>query len=105
MPRFVARPVLVEAFQFDGTTVGMPDAFRAALLRHLPNGTVEFMTGDGPRPCKYHDWIVRGPDGPFSVMREAAFEMMFAPVVTPPEALKPQDPPVPAKRSKERIHG
>lgn len=105
MPRFVARPVIVEAFQYDGTTVCMPDAFRLALLRHLPNGTVEFLTRDGPRPCKYHDWIVRGPDGQLSITREGVFEAMFEPAVStpPPEALQPT--PMPTKRIKEKVHG
>ena len=105
MARFIARPVQVEAFQYDGTTVCMPDAFRLALRRHLPNGTVEFMTGDGPRPCKYHDWVVRGPDGQLSVVRDATFEAMFAPVETipPPEALQPA--PISKSRTKEKVHG
>jgi hypothetical protein len=100
MPRFIARPVEVEAHQYDGTTVCMPDDFRRALIRHLPNGTVEFLTGDGPRPCKYHDWVVRGPDGLLSVIRDATFEAMFTPLVTasPPEALQPA-PPITAKRA------
>jgi hypothetical protein len=107
MPRFVTRSLTVEAFQYDGTTVCMPDAFRLALLRHLPNGTVEFLTGDGPRACKFHDWILRGPDGQLSIVREATFEMMFAPAVStpPPEALQPAPTPAAVKRIKEKVHG
>jgi hypothetical protein len=111
MPRFIARPVEVEAHQYDGTTVCMPDDFRRALRRYLPDGTVEFMTGDGPRPCKYRDWVMRGPDGQISVIRDAAFEAMFAPVFAgpPPEALMPALPPalpIPAKgaRKKDAVH-
>lgn len=78
MPRFVARPIVIEAHQFDGHTVAMPDAFRMAVRRQLADGTIDVMTGDGLRSCRYGDWIVHGPDGQFSVVRASTFEMMFA---------------------------
>jgi hypothetical protein len=93
MPRFVARPIVVEAHQYDGNTVAMPDAFRMAVRRHLPGGTVEVMAGEQLRACKHGDWIVRGPDGQFSVVRDAAFETMFEPHRAAPAAL-----PEPGKR-------
>lgn len=78
MPRFIARPVIIEAHQFDKGTIGQwPDSFRLAVRRRMPDGTVEIMTGDGARNCKHRDWVWRGPDGEFSVSREAAFEAMF----------------------------
>lgn len=81
MPRFVAIPIQIEAFQYDGHISLMPDSFRMTLLRHLNDGTIEIRTGDGARSCKYGDWIVHGPDGLFSVMRNATFEAMFTPHV------------------------
>lgn len=77
MPRFIARPVIVEAHQYSGHTHDLPHAFQLAVLRHVVGGTIEVATGDGARPCKCGDWIVRGPDGQFSVMRAATFEAMF----------------------------
>jgi len=110
MPRYTAKPIGVEAFQFNGSMNAMPESFRLALRRHLVGGTVEIMTGDGPRVCKYHDWIVRGPDGDFTVMRDAAFEATYAEVVvaTPQAELKPVPPVVPVQHSrtrKEPVHG
>ena len=87
MPKFIAKPVGVEAFQFDGHTHMLPEDFRMAVRRHLPGGTVEVMTGDGLRPCKHGDWIMRGPSGDFSVVRNATFETMYTDYV--PEAVKP----------------
>jgi hypothetical protein len=87
MPRYVARPVQVTAFQYDGHTHEWPEAFRMAVRRHLPGGTVEIMTGDGLRPCKHGDWIMHTPDGQFSVVRDAAFETMFEPQRPAPAAL------------------
>lgn len=75
MPRFVARPIVVEAHQYDGAT--LPPDFALAVKQHLSTGLVQVNTGDGPRPCKYGDWIVRGASGEFSVVKDAAFEMMF----------------------------
>jgi hypothetical protein len=74
MPRFVARPVIVEAFQWTGHAHELPESFRMAIARHLVGGIVEVMTGDGARQCRHDDWIVRGPEGTFSVLRAAAFE-------------------------------
>lgn len=85
MPRFIARPVVVEAHPFLGDISQWPDAFRLAVVRHVPGGLTEIRTSDGTRPCRYGDWIVRGSDGTFTVMHEATFETMFeehtAPIV------------------------
>lgn len=91
MPRFVARPVVVEAHQFLGAslTFAMPDAFRRAVVRFLPDGQGVVATGEGERSCVYGDWIMRGPDGSFSVVRAATFEAMFA-QQAPPEGEQPE---------------
>lgn len=92
MPRFVARPVMVEAHQWTGHTHLMPEAFRLAVRGHRAGGIIEVMTGDGVRQCKHEDWIVHGPDGSFSVQRNAMFETWFAPVVP---AIEPVAQPTP----------
>lgn len=74
MPRYIARPVVVEAYQWQGHAHELPESFRRAITRHLAGGIVEIATGDGARQCKHYDWIVRGPEGGFSVLRAAAFE-------------------------------
>lgn len=74
MPDFIARPVRVTAFEWHGHTHELPEAFRMVVTRHLQAGGVEVMTGDGARQCRHNDWIVRGPDGLFWVIRAAAFE-------------------------------
>jgi hypothetical protein len=100
MPRFVAKPVTVEAHMWDGHMHMMSDAFRRSVLRHLPNGTVEINTGDGPRPCAQGSWIVHGPDGAFSVMRKAAFAAMFKPHVA--EETQQSAAPIPARADLRR---
>jgi hypothetical protein len=97
MPRFTTRSVQIEAVQWSGSTHLMSDAFRRAVLRYLPDGTVEIGTGDGPRPCKQGWWIVHGPDGAFSVMRAAAFEAMFMPYVAEEPTPQPAPTPIPAR--------
>jgi hypothetical protein len=77
MPRYTARPVTIEAFQWLGHTHELPEAFRMVVTRHLQAGGVEVMTGDGARQCRHYDWIVRGPEGQFSVLKAAAFEAGF----------------------------
>lgn len=81
MPRFVARPVIIEAFQWSGHTHELPESFRMAITRHLPGGMVEVRTGDGVRQCAHYDWIIRGPDGQFSVLKSAAFEFGYEELV------------------------
>ena len=97
MPRFVAKPVVIEAWQFTGSIAFWPESFRLAVGRHLPGGLTEIMTGDGMRPVPAGAWIAHGPDGTFSVWRDAAFETMFAPHETIPLA----DPDPSAKRPKK----
>jgi hypothetical protein len=77
MPRFIARPIVIEAHQFRGNSVGMPENFRMAIVGYRPAGGCDVMTGDGLRPCMHNNWIMRGPDGQFSVVKQSAFEQMF----------------------------
>lgn len=88
MPRFVARPVIIDAYCFEGDVALWPEAFRFAVLRHLSGGITEIRTNDGPRHCCAGDWVMRGPDGTFSVVRDATFEAMFGPI----EAVSPALP-------------
>jgi hypothetical protein len=83
MPRFVALPVTVEAYEWTGHLHMFPDAFRMAVRRQNHNGTVDVMTDDGLRSCRHGDWIVRGPNGDFSVLRGATFETMYQEHVPP----------------------
>lgn len=76
MPRFVARPITVSAEQFKGTISQWPESFRLAVIRHVPGGTTEVMTGDGVRPLRFSDWLVHSR-GVFTVWHEAAFEASF----------------------------
>lgn len=96
MPRFTALPVTVEAHQWAGHMHMLPEPFRIAIRTHRPGGMIEVMTGDGIRQCRHEDWIVRGPDGQFSVMRAAAFEAMYGPQEEPPAA------PIPARADTTR---
>lgn len=95
MPRFIARPITVEAHQFTGDVALWPDPFRLVVRRH-GDGRTEILTLDGARPVRYGDFVMHGPGG-FSVVHEAEFEASFdpAPLVTPvDEGEEPADPPV-----------
>lgn len=83
MARFVSRPgVIVEAHQYDGAP--LPLELAPAVLRRRPDGGIDVATENGPRHCKPTDWVIRDRDGMFSVMRDAAFEVMFEPRVKRP---------------------
>ena len=84
MPRFIARPVTVEAHQWGGNTVLMPDDFRLS-VQSTPDGRAVVTTLDGPKVAQRDDWIMRGPGGDFVVVRPAAFETMFEPLAQTPE--------------------
>lgn len=87
MPRFIARPISVEAYRFEGNIVLWPDEFRFVVTRHFGDGTISIATGDGARVCRYGDWVINGPNG-FEVVHAAPFEAMFAeavPVVPTPD--------------------
>lgn len=77
MPRFVANPITVEAVAYDGHVHMMPEPFRMAVRRQLHGGHADVMCGGELRRCSHGDWIVRGPDGQFSVVKSATFEMLF----------------------------
>ena len=77
MPRYVGLPTVIEAHQYKGSTVDFPEAFRLAVVRHVPGVVTDVATADGTRRMHHDDWIFRGPDGGFSVMRPAAFEAFF----------------------------
>lgn len=86
MPRFVARPVVIEAHQWDGNAVLMPDDFRISLTPQ-PDGSALVHTLEGGRRATHGDWIMRGADGTFSVVRDGAFDTLFEPWKAVPAAL------------------
>jgi hypothetical protein len=102
MPRYTTRSVQIEAFRWDGHMHMMSDVFRRSVLRHLPNGTVEIDTLDGPRPCKQGWWIVHGLDGAFSVMRPGLFDEMYMPYVAEQPTPQPAPEPIPARATVRR---
>ena len=103
MPRFIARPVIVEAFQFMGGTALFPDDFRRAILRHLPGGITEVATGEGPRAMKYGDWLLKGADGTFQVRPAGSFDTWFE--IHVPETAPPPVASKVAGKIKEKLNG
>jgi len=102
MPQFVGRPVIVEAYPFEANVAFLPEAFRQAVRRHFPDGTIGVAVGSELRVAKYGDWIVHGPDGLFTVLTPAAFETMFSPMAPP----APSPAPAPARREQRKsTHG
>ena len=79
MPRFVARPIVIEAHQWGGNAVLMPDDFRMSLTPQ-PDGSALVQTVGGGRRALPGDWVMRGADGTFSVVRGGAFDALFEPL-------------------------
>lgn len=76
MPRFVSRPgVVIEACQYTGGMI--PSEVAGGVLQRRADGGLDIQGADGPVRCKLTDWIIRDRDGQYSVMRDAAFEVMF----------------------------
>jgi len=91
MPRFIASPVVVEAHSWEGNTVLMPDEFRLA-VSPLPDGRAMVQTMDGAQVAQRGDYVVRGADGDFVVVKAAKFETLF----------QAAEPDAPAKRAYNR---
>ena len=109
MPRFVGRPVVIEAHQWDGYLHDLSETFRQAVRGFLPGGLMTIATIDGPKRCAQGDWIVHGPDGAFSIVKAALFEAMYQPlpVVAPapePEFAPAAAPARPRLNRKETSH-
>ena len=95
MPRFVARPVVIEAHQWSGNAVLMPDDFRLSLTPQ-PDGSALVQTIGGGRRALHGDWVMRGSDGSFSVVRGGAFDDLFEPLTPNPTLdLAPVSAPLP----------
>jgi hypothetical protein len=83
MPRFVGKPVVIEAHQYLGDP--LPQSFALAVARHRQDGGVDVSTNDGLRHCRITDWVWRDWNGSFHVAKDALFEAMF-------EEQRPQPP-------------
>jgi hypothetical protein len=101
MPQFVARPVLIEAHQYQGHTLNMDGPFNAAFLSYVSGSTAR-VWNEGV-PCELHvgDWLVRGRDGVVRVCRQAVFETNYH--QPEPEAIK-RGPGRPPKVHQENAH-
>jgi len=83
MARFQARPIVVEAHQWNGEIGMLPESFVVALVGYVRDGPATVPTADGNREVPRGGWIYRGPNGEFSVMSAAAFDGTFVALVEP----------------------
>jgi hypothetical protein len=82
MPRFRPRPVVVEAWQFQGEpTEALERWLGAAFETWLPSKRqLAFQTGAGEQIASAGDWIVQGVGGTLSVCASAHFAAADQPV-------------------------
>jgi hypothetical protein len=80
MARFTARPVTVEAYQYQGNTLNLEDAFNRAILRFRPGGQASVSYLGAAVTIDPGDWLVRGGDGVVEPVKRAKFEARFEPV-------------------------
>lgn len=84
MPRFIARPVTVEAYCWEGNGAMLPDDFRLA-MSVMPDGTARVSGVNGTsKTAQRGDWLVRGSDGLIVAMKAAAFEVAFEEITAEP---------------------
>jgi hypothetical protein len=105
MPRYVAKPIIVTAVQYNGHVNEWPESFRLAVRGHRAGGIIEVMTGDGVRQCKHGDWIVAGPDGTFTRQSAATFETWFAEHQPIEETKAPTPTPAARAATRSKVHG
>lgn len=71
--RFVARPVEIEAVEWRGDLLGIPERWRALDMFTTDDGHLVVRTNRGPAPAYVGDWIVKGRSGEFYPVDPAVF--------------------------------
>lgn len=83
MPKFVKKPIVIEAVKWDGTTRAWDDlealGLKEAEISKFPAGIV-IPTLEGNMLAMSGDWIIRGVKGEFYPCKPDIFEATYDPV-------------------------
>lgn len=84
MPRFVAKPSIVEAHQYHGHTLNLDGGFNAVIVSMVPSGRALVRVPGGVLPLDVGDWLVRDPSGIVWPISAGTFERTYEPAATAP---------------------
>lgn len=73
MAKYRKRPIVIDAWQFDGTIPYIP----GLVLHATPYGVVIIETLEGEMVVSNGDWIIRGVAGEFYSCKPAIFEATY----------------------------
>lgn len=81
---YVARPVRVDAVQWDGALDTLPEAWRAVAFFSIDRESSELLvpTPEGPSRCRVGDYVVRGTAAEFYPVRRPIFEHKYEAVAS-----------------------
>ena len=81
MPKFRKKPVVIEAWQFDGSSASAQPllSFSGAITFH-GDGYLTIKTLEGEMRADAGDWIIHGVQGEFYPCKPDIFEKTYEPV-------------------------
>jgi len=79
MPHFRKKPVVIEAWLYDGCTGNLPYEAGVAITRSIRDGSCFISTLEGEMECRPGDWIIRGVKGEFYPCHPEVFALTYAP--------------------------
>lgn len=82
MPRYRKKPVVVEAFQWTGEEIPVPEEFSEMGYQEDENGyDLLIDTLEGEMRCKLNDYIIKGIKGEFYPCKPDIFEATYCEVI------------------------
>lgn len=80
MPKFVKKPIVIEAVQFNGGMLAILDAGFPDFHGHPSrNGSLVIPTLEGDHECKPGDWIIKGIAGEYYPCKPEIFAATYEP--------------------------
>ena len=84
MPKFKKRPIIIDAIQWDGTTIGAINILGTKEFKEIngtiPEGSVwRISTLEGGHNASPNDWIIRGVKGEYYPCKPDIFELTYEP--------------------------
>lgn len=74
--KFIKRPIIIEAVQFDGRNYNECFDFIGGGVKH-PSGKIIIKTLEGDMYCGKKDWIIKGIKGEFYPCKPDIFEETY----------------------------
>lgn len=77
MKKYKAKPVVVEAIQFDGTLSSLDEMNIPEVSQELTSDTVQIATLEGVMTANKGDYIIKGTAGEFYPCKPQIFEAKY----------------------------